>query len=42
METPFRMGLSLLTDRSVRDQMVARGWLAEDDGPNLVVMCAPQ
>jgi len=25
----------------VRDQMVARGWLAEGDGPDLVVMCAP-
>jgi hypothetical protein len=30
------------TVRSVRDQMVARGWLAEGDGPDLVVMCAPQ
>ena len=29
------------TDRSVRDQMVARGWMAEGDGPDLVVMCAP-
>lgn len=29
------------TDRSVRDQMVARGWIAEGDGPDLVVMCAP-
>jgi len=26
----------------VRDQMVAKGWLAEGDGPNMVVMCAPQ
>ena len=31
-----------MTDRSVRDQMVAKGWLAEGDGPDLVVMCAPQ
>ncbi len=30
------------TSRTVRDQMVAKGWLAEGDGPNLVVMCAPQ
>jgi hypothetical protein len=28
-----------MTDRAVRDQMVARGWLAEGDGPDLVVMC---
>jgi hypothetical protein len=30
-----------MTDVAVRDEMVARGWLAEGDGPNLVVMCAP-
>jgi hypothetical protein len=30
-----------MTDRAVRDQMVASGWLAEGDGPDLVVMCAP-
>ncbi|MEO8753255.1 MAG: choice-of-anchor D domain-containing protein [Casimicrobiaceae bacterium] len=30
------------TDRTMRDQMVAKGWLAEGDGPDLVVMCAPQ
>lgn len=29
-------------DRATRDQMVASGWLAEGDGPDLVVMCAPQ
>ena len=29
------------TDKSVRDAMVAKGWLAEGDGPDLVVMCAP-
>ncbi len=29
-------------DKAVRDQMVAKGWLAEGDGPDLVVMCAPQ
>ena len=29
-----------MTDRSVREQMVARGWLAEGDGPDLVVMCS--
>ena len=31
-----------MTDRGVRDQMVASGWLAEGDGADLVVMCAPQ
>ncbi len=30
-----------MTDRAVRDQMVAKGWIAEGDGPDLVVMCAP-
>lgn len=29
------------TDRAVRDAMLARGWLAEGDGPDRVVMCAP-
>jgi YVTN family beta-propeller protein len=29
-------------DRAVRNQMVNLGWLAEGDGPDLVVMCAPQ
>jgi hypothetical protein len=29
------------TDRSVRDAMVAKGWVAEGDGPDAVVMCAP-
>ncbi|HVO87149.1 MAG TPA: S8 family peptidase [Casimicrobiaceae bacterium] len=28
-----------MTDRAVRDQMVAKGWIAEGDGPDLVVMC---
>ncbi len=31
-----------MTDKTVRAQMVAKGWIAEGDGPNLVVMCAPQ
>jgi hypothetical protein len=31
-----------MTDKAVRDAMVAKGWLAEGDGPDLVVMCAPQ
>jgi hypothetical protein len=31
-----------MTDRTVRDQMVAKGWLAEGDGPDRVVMCAPE
>lgn len=30
------------TDRATRDLMVSRGWLAEGDGPDVVVMCAPQ
>lgn len=30
-----------MTESGVRDAMVARGWLAEGDGPALVVMCAP-
>lgn len=29
------------TDRNVRNQMVASYWLAEGDGPDLVVTCAP-
>lgn len=28
-------------DRGVRDQMVAKGWVAEGDGPDAVVMCVP-
>jgi subtilisin family serine protease len=28
-------------ERSGRDAMVAKGWLAEGDGPDLVAMCAP-
>jgi hypothetical protein len=31
-----------MTDKSIRATMVAKGWLAEGDGPDLVVMCAPQ
>jgi hypothetical protein len=31
-----------LTDRELRDRMVDAGWIAEGDGPDLVVMCAPQ
>jgi hypothetical protein len=30
-----------MTNRTTRDQMVAQGWVAEGDGPDLVVMCAP-
>ncbi|MEO8134625.1 MAG: M4 family metallopeptidase [Betaproteobacteria bacterium] len=30
-----------MTDKAVRAQMVAKGWVAEGDGPDLVVMCAP-
>ena len=31
-----------MTDEGIRTQMTAKGWLAEGDGPDLVVMCAPQ
>lgn len=30
-----------MISKALRDQMVAKGWLAEGDGPDLVVMCAP-
>ena len=30
------------TDRGTRDAMVAKGWIAEGDGADTVVMCAPQ
>jgi endo-1,4-beta-xylanase len=30
-----------MTDKADRTQMMAKGWLAEGDGPDLVVMCAP-
>ena len=30
-----------MTSSALRDQMVAMGWLAEGDGPDQVVMCAP-
>jgi hypothetical protein len=31
-----------MTDRTIRDEMIALGWIAEGDGPDLVVMCQPQ
>jgi hypothetical protein len=30
-----------MTERAVRDYMVGVGWLAEGDGADLIVMCAP-
>ena len=30
-----------MVDPAVRDLMVTKGWLAEGDGPDLVVMCSP-
>jgi serine protease len=30
------------TSGAIRDQMVAKGWLAEGDGPDRVVMCGPR
>jgi hypothetical protein len=31
-----------MTDRAVRDQLVGKGWLAEGDGSDMVVICAPK
>jgi len=31
-----------VTDKALRDQMLALGWVAEGDGPDAVTMCAPQ
>ncbi len=31
-----------MIDKAVRAQMTSGGWLAEGDGPDLVVMCSPQ
>jgi uncharacterized delta-60 repeat protein len=31
-----------MTDKAVRDEMLAKGWVAEGDGSDAVVMCAPQ
>jgi hypothetical protein len=31
-----------MTDKATESQMVAKGLIAEGDGPNLLVMCAPQ
>ena len=30
-----------MTDTLIRTAMVAKGWLAEGDGADLIVMCAP-
>jgi hypothetical protein len=30
------------TDRTLRDQMAAQGWVKEGYGDDLVIMCAPQ
>jgi serine protease len=30
-----------MTDPNVRNQMVAKGWIAEGEGPDFVAMCAP-
>ena len=35
-------GHRYVTDTATRDQMTARGWLPEGDGPDAVAMCAPQ
>jgi len=31
-----------MTDPAIEEQMIAKGWIPEGDGPGLVVMCAPQ
>jgi hypothetical protein len=31
-----------MTDRTLRDQMVAQGWVEEGYGSDAVIMCAPQ
>ncbi|MCC7325201.1 MAG: choice-of-anchor D domain-containing protein [Burkholderiales bacterium] len=31
-----------MTDKTERERMVAKGWVAEGDGPDRIVMCAPQ
>lgn len=31
-----------LVDKALRDQMAAKGWTVEGDGPDAVVMCAPR
>jgi hypothetical protein len=31
-----------MTDKLVRSVMVTKGWQVEGDGPDAVVMCAPQ
>jgi hypothetical protein len=31
-----------MIDPTIRDEMVTKGWLAEGDGPDRVVMCGPQ
>jgi hypothetical protein len=30
------------TSLSIKNQMIAQGWVAEGYGPNQVIMCAPQ
>jgi len=30
-----------MVNPTIRDEMVAKHWLAEGDGPDLVVMCSP-
>ena len=30
-----------MTDRATRDEMIGKGWIAEGDGPDRIVMCAP-
>lgn len=31
-----------MTDSAMRDEMTRKGWMAEGDGPEMVVMCSPQ
>jgi len=46
LSPPYRPKVRDANHRYIKDKadlavMVARGWLAEGDGPDLVVMCAP-
>lgn len=39
---PWRPNHRYVTDRAVRDTMVAAGWIAEGYGPDAVIMCTPR
>jgi hypothetical protein len=39
--SPRLFRLQGYADRAVRDEMVAKGWVPEVDGPDGVAICAP-